>query len=184
MLFVSAVSEELGDLPGATLGVGPVVAAARMAALLVERRPEAVVMIGTAGAYEGGPAIGSVIAASRCGLSHGVAVMGLGYVPRPPADVTCAPQLLERLPQLPRHGVLTVGAVTTDKVLASRLSDGWEVEHMETFGAACACAQHGVPFLAVLGIANEVGPEAHLQWLANRNHAQDAARDAVRGLLA
>ncbi|MCP4918562.1 MAG: hypothetical protein GY913_16795 [Proteobacteria bacterium] len=180
VLLVAAVTEELGELQGAPLGVGPVVAAARMATLLEQRRPEAVVMIGTAGAYTGGGlAVGQAIAARRCGLSHGVAAMGLGYVPRPPETVECAPELLDRVPDLTRADVLTVGAVTTDSVLAGRLSDGWQVEHMETFGAACACAQVGVPFMAVLGIANDVGPEAHSQWLVNRTIAQDVARAAV-----
>lgn len=185
ILLVAAVTEELGHLDGAPLGVGPVVAAANMATLLEQRRPDAVVMIGTAGAYLGsGLQVGQPIAARRCGLSHGVAAMGLGYVPRPPATVECAGHLLENVPGLVRADVLTVGAVTTDTVLAGRLSDGWQVEHMETFGAACACAQRGVPFLAVLGIANDVGPEAHSQWLVNRTLAQDAARDAVAAWVA
>ena len=183
ILLVSAVREELGDLDGVPLGVGPVVAAARMAAALVQRRPDAVVMMGTAGAYSrSGLEIGQAIAARRCGLSHGVAAMGLGYVPRPPAAVECDRALLERT-DLPRASVLTVGAVTTDTVLAGRLSDGWQVEHMETFGAACACAQQSVPFLAILGISNVVGPDAHAEWLVHRNGAQDAARAAVEALL-
>ncbi|HJN77691.1 MAG TPA: hypothetical protein QGF58_27470 [Myxococcota bacterium] len=183
ILLVSAVREELGYLDGAALGVGPVVVAARMATLLVERRPDAVVLIGTAGAYPGsGLEIGQAVAARRCGLSHGVAAMGLGYVPRRPAPVECHPEFLERV-DLPRADVLTVGAVTTDTVLAGRLSDGWQVEHMEAFGAACACAQRDVPFLAVLGISNVVGPDAHAEWLVHRNAAQDAARAAVETLL-
>ena len=183
ILLVSAVREELGHLEGAPLGVGPVVAASRMAALLVERRPDAVVMMGTAGAYrQSGLEIGQAVAARRCGLSHGVAAMGLGYVPRPPGAVECDRALLDRI-DLPRADVLTVGAVTTDTVLADRLSDGWQVEHMEAFGAACACAQQEVPFLAVLGISNVVGPEAHAEWLVHRNAAQDAARAAVEVLV-
>jgi hypothetical protein len=34
----------------------------------------------------------------------------------------------------------------------------------------------------VLGISNEVGPEAHVQWLTHRDAAQDAARLAVAPL--
>ncbi|HNC95361.1 MAG TPA: hypothetical protein PKW90_04500, partial [Myxococcota bacterium] len=56
--FVAAVGDELGSLPGAVLGVGPVVAAASMASLLAAERPDAVVLIGTAGAFPGGPAGG------------------------------------------------------------------------------------------------------------------------------
>ena len=183
ILLVAAVREELGHLSGVPLGVGPVVAAAHMAAALVERKPDAVVMMGTAGAYVGsGLEIGQAIAARRVGLSHGVAAMGLGYVPRPPSPVDCAGELLECL-TLQQADVLTVGAVTTDSVLAGRLSDGWQVEHMEAFGAACACAQRKVPFLAVLGISNVVGPDAHAEWLVHRSAAQDAARAAVETLL-
>lgn len=184
VLLVAAVTEELGHLDGAPLGVGPVVAAARMATLIEQRQPSAVVMIGTAGAYaNSGLEVGQAVVARRCGLSHGVAAMGLGYVPRPPSTVECAAELIDRMPELVRADVLTVGAVTTDTVLAGRLSDGWQVEHMETFGAACACAQRSVPFVAVLGIANDVGPQAHSQWLVNRTVAQDVARDAVAGWL-
>lgn len=183
MLFVAAVPEELGDLPGEALGVGPVPAAARAATLIERRRPSAVVLVGTAGAYAGGPAIGSVIAAARVGLSFGVEALGLAYVPRPAPPVECDPALLERLP-LPRHAVLTTGAITRDPELARRLSDGWTVEHLEAFAVGHACRAAGVPFVAVLGIANAVGPDAHAEWLANRERAEGAARAAVAGLVA
>lgn len=182
ILVVAAVAEELGALPGRTVGIGPVVAAASTARLLAATHPDAVVLVGTAGSYRGGPAIGLACAARRVGLADGAATMGLGYVPRPPAPVPCDPRLLARCP-LPQVDVLNTGAVTTDPVLAQRMADGWQVEHLEAFGVACACAAVGVPFLAILGIANQVGPDAHIQWLSHRNAAQDAARDAALALL-
>jgi len=81
------------------------------------------------------------------------------------------------------HNILTVGAVTTDARLAERLSDGWTVEHLEAFGVALACREAGIPFIAVLGISNIVGSDAHIQWLTNRDAAQQAARDAIAPLL-
>jgi nucleoside phosphorylase len=182
MLLLAAVREELGDLPGEVVGIGPVVAAARAATILERRKPSAVALIGTAGAYPGGPAIGVAIVAQMVGLSPGVAAMGLGYVPRPPAPVPGDEGLLAKL-SLPRHHVLTTGAVTTDLTLARRLADGWEVEHLEGFGVAVACQNAGIPFIAVLGISNLVGPEAHAQWLTHRDAAQEAARAAVLPLL-
>ena len=178
MLFVSAIREELGALPGEPLGVGPVVAAIRMATLLERLQPRAVCFIGTAGAYAGGPAVGTVIASRRVGLSPSVAVMGLGYVPRPPRPVESDRSLLDRL-ELPRADVLTVSAITTDPTLMARLSDGWQVEHMEAYGVGLACHKAEVPFVAVLGIANRVGPDAHTEWLENQASAQDAARAAA-----
>lgn len=183
MLLLAAAREELGALTGEVVGVGPVIAAAAAAALIERLRPDRVVLIGTAGAYPPlGPTIGTAIAAEEVGLSYGVAAMGLGYVPRPPAPVKCAEDMLRRL-ELPRHKVLTTGAITTDPTLADRLSDGYTVEHLEAFGVAIACQQAGVPFVAVLGIANRVCPEAHSQWLTHRDAAQEAARQAVRPLL-
>ncbi|MEZ4317369.1 MAG: hypothetical protein R3F61_07685 [Myxococcota bacterium] len=182
LLVMAAAPEELGSLQGAVVGVGPVVAAASTARILERDKPDQVVLIGTAGAYPGGPPIGVAVAASRVGLSWGVAAMGLGYVPRAPKPVDCAPELLNRV-DVPRHAVLTVGAITTDRTLARRIADGYTVEHLEAFGVAHACKQAGIPFLAVLGITNDVGPDAHVQWLTHRDAAQQAARDAIQPLL-
>lgn len=182
MLVLAAAREELGDLDGAVVGVGPIVAAARAATLIERLRPDRVVLVGTAGAYPGGPSIGTAVASSKLGLSYGIAAMGLGYVPRAPMPVDGDPEMLDLL-ELPRHNVLTVGAVTTDPQLAARLSDGWTVEHLEAFAVGVACRELRVPFVAVVGIANDVGPDAHVQWLTNRDAAQEAARKALAPLL-
>ncbi len=182
ILLVAAAPQELGDLPGEVLGVGPVIAGVTMARVLADKQPDGVVLIGTAGSYPGGPPIRTVVKARRLGLADGVAAMGLGYTPRPPVPLPADPRLYSRVSAMGAD-VLTVGAVTTDMTLAGRLSDGWQVEHLEAYSAACACAAADVPFLAVLGIANFVGPQAHGQWLTHRNASQDAARDAVRDWL-
>lgn len=182
VLVLAAAPQELGDLPGEVVGVGPVVAAANAARILEKVRPERVVLVGTAGAYANGPAIGEAIAASKVALSWGIAAMGLGYVPRAPEPVECDGTMLNKIDR-PRHAVLTVGAITTDRTLARRIADGYTVEHLEAFGVAVACQQVGVPFLAVLGITNDVGPDAHVQWLTHRDAAQQAARDAIAPLL-
>lgn len=182
MLVVAAVRAELADLNGETLGVGPVRAAAAMATLLAKRTPQAVVLVGSAGAYHDRPQVGEPIVAHPMGFSSPGAEAGLGYVPLAPEPIPGDPRLLERL-DLPRRAVLTTPAITTDPALAARLGRLWAVEHMETWGAAWACQQAGVPFVAVLGIANRVGPDAHAEWVANRARAEAAARDAIRPLL-
>lgn len=182
MLLLAAAREELGPLEGEVVGVGPIVAAARAARILEQRRPERVVLIGTGGAYPGGPPVGSAIVSGRLGLSYGVAALGMGYVPRAPVPVDGDPDMIEAL-GLPVHDVLTVGAITTDESLARRLSDGWSVEHLEAFGVAFACRELGIPFVAILGIASEVGGDAHVQWLTHRDDAQQAARSALAPLL-
>ena len=183
MLVLAAVSEELGDLPGETVGIGPVVAAANAAALLVKHRPDAVLMVGTCGVYPNRSyPIGSAIISTEVGLSYGVAAMGMGYVPRAPKPVSCRTwPALEDV--LRTAKILTTGAITTDETLAGRLSDQWDVEHLEAFGVAYACQQMDIPFTCILGIANDVGPNAHVQWLTHREDAQNAARNAAKALL-
>ena len=177
--FVAAVGDELGSLPGAVLGVGPVVAAASMASLLAAERPDAVVLIGTAGAFPGGPAVGSLVSGSRLGLADPLKGAGLGYVPRLPEPLEADAALRQRL-ALPECRILTNLGVTTDEALAKYFSEEWEVEHMEAYGAAWACQQLQVPFAVVVGITNVVGPTAHAEWLARRYSVQTAVREWVR----
>ena len=178
----AAVEAELGVLPGQVLGVGAVVAAVAAGRFLALERPDAVVLVGTAGAYAGGPAVGTVVAASELGLASTAAALGLGYVPCAPGILFAHPELLSRA-ELRVARVLTAIAITTDAALAEKHAAEWEVEHMEAYAVAWACAQAKIPFLAVLGIANRVGPGAHDEWVRNRAAAQLAAQNAVARLI-
>ncbi|MFT5684878.1 MAG: futalosine hydrolase [Myxococcota bacterium] len=178
ILIVSAVREELGNLPGHPVGVGAVQAAVAATLIIREHAPDGVVMMGTAGAYPGGPRVGEAVVAYRVGQAQGLSVMGLGYTPRAPAPIPADPRLMARF-DVPRVGVLSVDAISTDATLARRLADDWQVEQLEAFGVAYACAAAGVPFTMVFGITHRVGPEAHTHWLTNRVIARRAARIAV-----
>lgn len=181
--FVAAVGDELGSLPGTVLGVGVVPAAAAAARLCAEARPDAVLFVGTCGAYPGGPKVGAVVAATEVVLGDAAAILGFGYVPRAPGPIPADAALLARL-GLPGARVLTAVAISTDPGLARRYAELAEVEHMEAFGVAWACREAGVAFGAVLGVANEVGPDAHSQWLHHRIAMQRAAQEHAARLLA
>jgi nucleoside phosphorylase len=173
--FCAAVEEELGGMEGRVLGVGPVVAGISAGAWLAEAKPEAVVLLGTCGAYPGGAPIGSVVASARLGLGSAAVALGAGYVPMAPAELAGSWELMARCPA-PRVGVLTVQAVSTSAALIAAFGAHWQVEHMEAFAVAQACATRGVPFLALLGVANKVGPEAHAEWVRNRERVQAGVR--------
>lgn len=185
MICVAAVAAELGALPGVALGVGPLRAAATMARILTDHRPDAVVLVGSCGAYDPGHPIGVARVGRRLGWADGAAVAGLAYVPVPPLPLLCDAALRARA-GLPESDVLTLASICSDAALAARLPqmDGpWALEHMEAYGAALACAEAGVPFVAVLGVANHVGPGAHAQWKAHRSQAEAAAQTAALVLL-
>lgn len=178
MKVLAAVAEELGALSGVPVGIGPMLSSAGAMRALLEEPPESVVLIGTCGAYPGRGKIGEVIIAEQVGFSSGTAVLGLGYVPRPPSPLPCT---YDRLPQIDARParVLTCPAVSTDPHLVDRIGDGWDVEHLESYGVVWACKQLGIRCSVVLGIANIVGPDAHVEWLTNREMAQEAARKAI-----
>ena len=178
LMWIAAVPHELGDLPGAAVGVGAVRAGVGAARALAQTQPRAVVLIGSAGAYRGGPPVGAVVQAARVGLADAAAAVGLGYTPLPPAPLWADPALRRWL-ALPEVDVLTTGAITTDPPTADRLGAGWQLEHLEAWAVAFAASEAGVPFAAVFGVANEVGPDAHAQWRAHH----DAVEAAVRAVI-
>lgn len=180
---MAAVDAELGELPGVSVGVGPVRAALGAARWLATHTPTGVVLVGTAGAYAGGPAIGSVVVARRVGLSGGTSELGGGYTPLAPEPFE-TDAAWRAMAGVPEADVFTVSTITTHEGLAHRLAATWQVEHMETWSVGAACREAGVPFVAVLGISNQVGPGAHEAWLTHRAAAEAAARQVAQRLLA
>ncbi len=178
----SAVPHELGDLPGVAVGVGPLAAATAATRFLMERRPEAVAFVGSAGAYASGPEVGTVIVSGALGMASTAVTLGLGYQPRGAPELRSDATLVARSAR-PTSRVLTVAAITSDEALAARFSADWEVEHMEAYAVAFACAEAGVPFAAVLGIANRVGRDAHAEWLRNHAAVEASARTVAARLL-
>ena len=184
--LVAAVADELGDLDGVALGVGPLRAAAAMARSLARARPRAVLLVGSAGAYPGGPPVGAVVSGGRLGWCDGASAVGAAYTPLPPPPLQADADLSARL-GLTAAAVLTVPAITTDPAMVAALAHSaggpWAVEHLEATAVALACAAAGVPFACALGIANRVGPDAHAEWKANRAAAEAGARAAARRAL-
>jgi nucleoside phosphorylase len=82
----------------------------------------------------------------------------------------------------PVADVATTLGITTDDGLAATLArlTGATVEHLEAYAVALACAQHGIPFVAALGVANVVGSGGRAGWLANH----EAASKSVNALIA
>ena len=95
--LVAAVGEELGPLRGTVLGVGLVAAATATARLVATDRPDAVVLVGAAGAYAGGPPVGTVVVASEVLLGSDTLEL---------LDVTVDPKRLEL--KFGRHFALKV----------------------------------------------------------------------------
>lgn len=197
------LSRHVAALP---VGIGPIEAAIGTARVLARFNPRAVFFLGTAGCYPT-PAkssragssppwastlsIGGVAVARRIMLGSAALARGEGYRPAAMSGEVETDAGLRRAlagsrfrrPVTPTVDVATPTAITLSLGLARRLaaSTGAQVENLEAYAVARAAAAAGLPFAAILGVSNHVGPNAHREW---RRHATQATGAATRTLLA
>jgi purine-nucleoside phosphorylase len=178
--------------------VGAVDAGIGAARAIADQAPAVVIFVGTAGSYPSSPArrkgaltlaVGEVTVARNLFLLSSAVLSGQAYAPAPLVDeVASDPRLVRALCQqgaiVPRDVGCPLG-ITRAEALARRIAreTGAAVENLEAFAVARAAALAGVPFAAVLGIANRVGPGAHAEWKANHHAASRAACALVQGWL-
>ena len=172
-LFLAAFPPEIAALDPsferATIGVGLVEASLGAAAVIAERGPRHVVLIGTVGAYpSSGLEIGDVVTAERVL----VASPSGAIVEAMPSSAPATPIANAR-----RVVVATTLSITTDDVVAASLEKetGAHVEHLEAFAVARACERAGVKFSAVFGVANIVGSRGREEWREHHERAAAAA---------
>jgi nucleoside phosphorylase len=177
ILVVAATEPELAGADGAATlacGIGPVEAAAATARALAERRPDAVLHVGIAGArLLDVPTLVLGSEAIYCDIA-GDADAILPRVERAEPD----PDLLAAARRaLPEAYVLPIAT-------CARVGDGaaWEVEGMEGFGVLRAAALAGVPAVELRAISNLFDERDRARW--RFDDALATLADAVRRLLA
>ena len=65
---------------------------------------------------------------------------------------------------------------------AQRLSAWAAAEHLEVTGVFAACHGAGIPCGAVLAVADQVGPDAHSEWLANHQRVSTALVEMLKAM--
>jgi purine-nucleoside phosphorylase len=186
-LLLSAFAPELSGLDReppagwvvATAGLGAVTAAVETSRLLREHRATRLLFVATCGAYDDRLSIGDVVSAARAIATSVEEAEGRAY--RPAAEVFRWPATW--ILPFPAHDVAVPPAITLTEAGARALSRIAPAEHLELSGVLAACAAAGVPAAAVLGVANRVGPGAHVEW--KRENARVSARvvEAIRPFL-
>ena len=173
------------------VGIGLPAAAVGMATALRAHAPACVVLVGTCGAYDNGSshlAMAQTVIAKRLHLASTAAAEGRGAFPGPmviavETDAALSRGLAGETGR--RVDVATTLAITTDDALASHVGEafGCEVEHLEAFAVASACAREHVPMTAVLAVANRVGGRARDEWRRHHEAAGKAATDWIAAWL-
>jgi purine-nucleoside phosphorylase len=198
----SAAEVDEVDARLVSVGIGLVEAAIGTARVLADgrgRAPDALIFCGTAGAYGRDLAPGrALVVADELVLVSSAVVGRQAYLPervptRVPASRRLSQSLLAaaRRVSRPDGGAVEEGAVasplaiTRDARLARALAAATSAraENLEVFAVARAALAWGVPFAAVLGIANRVGPAAHSEWQTHQAAASAMACAAIAELL-
>ena len=155
MLVVAATERELAFVRGANTlvcGIGPVEAAIATARALAERKPDALLHIGLAGARTLAPP--ALVLGSE-------AVYEDARGPLVPARVEPDAALLAKLrATLPEAYVLPIG--TSAHVGGTTAC---EVEAMEGFAVLRACALAGVPAVELRAVSNAIDEADRSNWL-------------------
>ena len=169
-----------------TVGVGLVEAAIGATAAIADVKPDAVILVGTAGSYPGARpdlAQAGVVAARRLILSADRVASGDAYLPSAlPAkqDTNLALRRIAAAAGLLMADVACPLAITSRSIAVGGRAPACDVENLEAFAVARAAATARLPFAAILGISNVVGPSAHAAWKRN---APGAAAAACRAAL-
>jgi hypothetical protein len=167
------------------VGVGMPNAAVGATTRLMQLRPRAVVLVGTAGAYAGSAIpLGEGCVIRKVHLVDPLEVEGRAGMPEPMArTLECNPMIALGLAggRAPSIDVATTLTVGTDAALGGRVrtSTGCALENLEAFAIANACALQNVPFAAVLGVSNAVGASGRDEWRAHHRTAGVAACEVV-----
>lgn len=176
----------------AAVGVGLVEAAVGASRLIAAHRPRAVLLIGTAGVYPGHRrelAVGSAVAVEETVLlptaRPGSHAFLPAFVPDRQRSSTGLLGHIVRATHLPTAHVACPVAISASVRMARAAArhSGCALENLEAFAVARAAVAAHVPFAAILGVANVVGPDGHDEWKRNAGRAAAAACEAAFAFL-
>jgi len=190
LILIPTEPERLGIFSGerqdaysvALTGAGQVAAAANTARLIAALQPQAILLLGICGAYEGsGLNPGDVVRVDSCHLADfgaferdgswlGAESLGLGSVRWAASTPAELPEELvevrERLNSL--RGVTSASvqsACGTDELAALRATRGaCQIEEMEGAGVCAVASALGVPVYHVRAVANRAGLRDRAAW--------------------
>ena len=169
----------------AEIGVGLVAAAVGATLAIAKAKPDAVILIGTAGWLKGkdrAPMLGTAHVIDKAAIPPDLSNGIHAYLPDLiHAELRCDPGLTRLFLQDSHHPLSVVCplGITKSRVAARNLlrSTNAQLENLEAYAVLLAAQAARIPSTAILGIANHVGPEGHQQWKKYGQQAAAAACD-------
>lgn len=170
----------------ATLGVGLVNAASSIASLLERHSISRMIFTGTCGApLKTALKIGDIV---RAKIIHtgDISVWSQDtFIPEiMPTSVTPT-RFLPPQNTLHECDVFCPLAITQSQIAAAilRVHFPSAVENLECFAVAWNAAQRKIPFEAILGVSNIIGPDGHEEWKTNHAEVSQHVQQYIRTLI-
>lgn len=171
----------------ATLGVGLVSAASRISSIMEYLSVSRILFTGTCGILMPSLiSIGDIVRAKTIYSGDVESFNGENRIPDiMPTTVPPARFITPRKP-VQDCDVLSPLSITHSKgganVLRKQFPDGI-AENLECFAVAWNAAQRGIPFEAILGVSNTIGPAGHAEWTAHHEHTSKITQEMVYELI-
>jgi nucleoside phosphorylase len=184
-LRTSPYREWRGRVESAAVGVGLIESAIGTTALLARFKPDMLVLIGTAGVFDCANVEILEAAAVSTTVIGSPEKDDVAQLPAPmPRESMTSRRLTSAMSKtlgLKTTRVVCPLAITRTVQRAEALMKvtGASLENLEVFAVAQAAKRAKVPFVAVLGVANTVGPKGAHQWRKYGEAAAATACDAV-----
>jgi nucleoside phosphorylase len=174
----------------AEVGIGLVASAIGTTRAIAASRPEGVLLIGTAGLYptvKVQPALGQAAIIHQICLLPDLSNGTHAFLPARMNRACIVPKRhiepFARAASIPILNVACPVGITHSAEAARAIAreSGADLENLEAYAVYQAARAASLPFIALLGISNQVGPKGHRQWL---NYRKQAAATACKAAIA
>lgn len=168
----------------ATLGVGLVSAASRISSILEHHSISRILFTGTCGVLTPSPiSIGDVVRAKTVYTGDVAAFSDATLIPDALPTSDAPARFMTPPTPMPECDVFSPLSITHSEDGATVLRHQFPagiVENLECFAVAWNATLRAIPFEAILGVTNTIGPNGHAEWLAHHERVSIAVQEWIR----
>lgn len=174
------------DYMTATLGVGLISAASSIASLFERHTITRVLFTGTCGApLKTALKIGDIVRAKTIHTGDISVWSQDTFIPEIMPTRVTPTRFLTPQNTLHESDVFCPLAITQSQIAAAilRVHFPTAVENLECFAVAWNAVQRNIPFEAILGVSNLIGPDGHEEWKTNHAKVSQQVQQYIRTLI-
>ena len=166
ILYCSAWEPEIKHLEKENklaLGIGFLEASLKLERYFLDEKPEKVIFLGTAGAYDKNIELNQIIEIAEVKLLNSSSLFDEAYIPQDYKTYKSAPK--------EKNICFSSLEITKSEKLSEKIlsleSHTNVFENMELYGIAKVCQENNIPWQAFLAITNHTHEKGHEEWKAN-----------------